>query len=133
MCCSRTTSKKESLHNLKNVESAEKVDNNTYEVTYKDGCRAIRLHRTDVVTFRPDGKFAINSGGWQTRVTKNRINKYCRTIQVWALKGKWYVSRAGREGLPFSIYKGGAFNADYPVDYHDHMMFYSDGAFDTES
>ena len=131
MCCSRTTSMKESLRNLKGVESARKLENNTYEVTYKDGCRAIRLHRTDIVTFRPDGKFAINSGGWQTRTTKHRINKYCRTIQVWASKKKWYVSRAGREGL--ADYKGGAFDATYPVDYNDHMMFYSDGAFDTQS
>jgi hypothetical protein len=125
MCCSRTTSMKESLRNLKGVESARKLENNTYEVTYKDGCRAIRLHRTDIVTFRPDGKFAINSGGWQTRTTKHRINKYCRTIQVWASKKKWYVSRAGSDC------------ADMPylstVDYNDHMMFYSDGAFDTQS
>lgn len=125
MCCSRTTSMKESLRNLKGVESARKLDNNTYEVTYKDGCRAIRLHRTDIVTFRPDGKFAINSGGWQTRTTKHRINKYCRTIQVWSSKKKWYVSRAGSDC------------ADMPcletVDYNDHMMFYSDGAFDTQS
>ena len=61
MCCSRTTSMKESLRNLKGVESARKLENNTYEVTYKDGCRAIRLHRTDIVTFRPDGKFVMKA------------------------------------------------------------------------
>ena len=125
MCSSRTTSKKESLRNLSGVESSRKLENNTYEVTYKDGCRAIRLHRTDIVTFRPDGKFAINSGGWNTRITKSRINKYCNTIRIWAKQGKWYVSRL--------LHTGEYMYSDYPVDYHDHMMFYSDGAFDEHS
>ena len=124
MCSSRTTSKKESLRNLSGVESSRKLENNTYEVTYKDGCRAIRLHRTDIVTFRPDGKFAINSGGWNTRITKSRINKYCKTVRVWAKRGEWYVSR---------LLRNGDMTSDYPVDYHDHMMFYSDGAFDEHS
>ena len=125
MCSSRTTSKKESLRNLSGVESSRKLENNTYEVTYKDSCRAIRLHRTDIVTFRPDGKFAINSGGWNTRITKSRINKYCNTIRIWAKQCKWYVSRL--------LYTGEYMYSDYPVDYHDHMMFYSDGAFDEHS
>ena len=120
MCDSRRTTKVDSLRNVRGVKSAKKVGNNTFEVTYKDGCRAIRLHRTDVVTFRPDGSFFINTGGWLTRTTKDRINKYCRTIQVWQEKGEWYVGKVFREGIV----------SEFPTHYHDYMTFDADGVYE---
>lgn len=44
---------------------------------------AIRLHTTDVVTLRPDGTYELNSGGWRTPTTRDRINNYApaRTFQ----------------------------------------------------
>jgi hypothetical protein len=116
------TTKVDSLRGLTGVESARKVGNNTFEVVYEDGTRAIRLHRTNVVIFRPDGKFVINSDGWLTRTTKDRINKYCRTISVWQEKGEWYVGKVFDE--KFKII------SEFPIHYYDHMRFYSDGAYD---
>ena len=114
------TTKVDSLRGLTGVESARKVGNNTFEVVYEDGTRAIRLHKTDVVTFRPDGKFSINSGGHLTRTTKDRMNKYCNTIRVWQDKGEWYVGKVFREGII----------SEFPIHYHDYMTFYSDGCYD---
>jgi hypothetical protein len=36
---------------------------------------AIRLHATDVVTFKSDGRIILDSGGWQTATTKARMNE----------------------------------------------------------
>ena len=113
------TTKVDSLRGLTGVESARKIGNNTWEVTYGDGTRAIRLHKTNVVVFRPDGKFVITSGGYLTRTTKDRINKYCRTIGVWQEKGRWYVAQLYSDGV-----------TGFPRHYHEYMTFYPDGAYD---
>jgi hypothetical protein len=36
---------------------------------------AVRLHDTDVVTFLPSGSVALDSGGWQTFTTRDRMNR----------------------------------------------------------
>lgn len=35
---------------------------------------ALRFHNTDVVTFRPNGQIVLNSGGWRTNTTKDRMS-----------------------------------------------------------
>jgi len=126
MCDSRRTTKVDSLRNVRGVKSAKKVGNNTFEVTYKDGCRAIRLHRTDVVTFRPDGSFFINTGGWLTRTTKDRINKYCKTIRVWQEKGEWYVGKVLSRGF----LNKESIVSHFPIHYYDYMKFDADGVYE---
>lgn len=37
---------------------------------------AVQLHSTDVVTIFPDGVYQLRSGGWETRITRDRINRY---------------------------------------------------------
>jgi hypothetical protein len=81
---------------LANVEkpykAAKIVDNNTLRIEYQDGTSAIRLHDTDIVTFNTDGSLTLNSGGWQTLTTKDRINAYLRnTGYISQNKGIWYI------------------------------------------
>lgn len=52
-----------------------KVGNNTYAERRGDRI-AIRLHSTDVVTFLPDGSIMLNTGGWYSVTTKDRMNSY---------------------------------------------------------
>jgi hypothetical protein len=52
---------------------------------------AVRLHDTDVVTLHPDGSQTLNSGGWRTVTTKDRINAYS-IAGVWSERGEWKVS-----------------------------------------
>ena len=108
MCDTRYTSKKDSLRNLKGVKSAKKIGNNTFYVSYKDGCNAIRLHTTDVVTFRPTGMFFINTGGWKTRTTKDRINLYLayrkQRVRVFQKSGEWYVKDSLERVIPYYDY-----------------------------
>lgn len=69
----------------------KRVANNTLEVNYEDGKRAIRLHNTDVITF--DGnKITLNSGGWHTRTTMERINRYLpENYRLITQSYEWYL------------------------------------------
>ena len=88
------TTKQESLESIKNdVMRSRKIGNNTFEVIYKDGNRAIRLHKTDIITFWPT-LFSLNTGGWDTVTTKARLNKYMphHSVYIFQRQYTWYVS-----------------------------------------
>ena len=53
---------------------------------------AVRLHRTDIVTLREDGDIVLRTGGWKTRTTKQRLNKYAPTGHIFQEDGRWYIS-----------------------------------------
>ncbi len=74
-----------------------------------DGSIAVRYHATDLLTFRPDGKVVVTSGGFRSKTTKDRINAYLPPgfPRVWQAKGVWTyggaplmdgdtISRAGK-------------------------------------
>lgn len=50
-----------------------KVANNTYAERRGDSI-ALKLHDTDVVTYHPDGSITLDTGGWFTVTTKDRMN-----------------------------------------------------------
>jgi hypothetical protein len=66
-----------------------KLGNNTYLVE-RDGDYAVRLHDTDVVTIHKDGTYTLDTGGWQTVTTKDRINAFS-PARVWSDRGVWYL------------------------------------------
>lgn len=79
--------------------SRRKVGNNTYaerrvETVGVNGHArhvrsiAIKLHNTDVVTYREDGSIVLNSGGWKTSTTKDRINEHS-PVRLSQHKGVW--------------------------------------------
>ena len=69
--------------------NSRKLANNTYlHRNGEDIC--VRLHNTDVVTFKPNGEAILDSGGWKTVTTKERINKYS-PVGVFQNKGQWYI------------------------------------------
>ena len=68
-----------------------KVGNNTYLIRDGDDI-AVRLHSTNIITYRPNGDVVLDSGGWHTVTTKARMNDYIdgRVSQengVWWYKG----------------------------------------------
>lgn len=68
--------KKEMLLGIENqVAKSKLIANNTLRVEYLDGRKSIRLHTTDIVTEK-DGVITLNSGGWKSVTTKDRINGY---------------------------------------------------------
>lgn len=76
-----------------------KLANNTYLNIREDGGYAVRLHSTDVVIFYQD-RIVLDSGGWQTVTTKDRMNGFS-PFMVYSDSGVWYV-RTGSQDYPFA-------------------------------
>jgi hypothetical protein len=68
-----------------------KLANNTYLERRGEGVIAVRLHSTDVVTLHKDGRVILESGGWRTVTTKDRMQNFS-SLCVYSEKGVWYVA-----------------------------------------
>lgn len=67
---------------------------------YDNGRIAVRYHDTDVVTYLPDGRVELRTGGWKSQTTKRRMEDYSAAY-VWSDNGIWYV-KPRSEGSPWS-------------------------------
>lgn len=74
----------------KDKAAGKPLQNNTRLEKLENGDFGVRLHATIVVTIHADGTYTLNSGGWQTVTTKERINGYS-PARVYQEKRKWYV------------------------------------------
>ena len=84
--------------------SAKLAGRNTLDYTAADGVRRVRLHQTDVLTFRPDGSFTVCTGGFNTPTTRDRINSFLPPgFTVWTSKGVIHLSEraSDRPAVPF--------------------------------
>lgn len=70
--------------------ASRKLQNHTYLQRRADSI-AVRLHNTDVVTYYPDGRVKLDSGGWRAHTTKERINNFA-PVRIWQRLGLWYVN-----------------------------------------
>lgn len=83
------TTKTESLKNIQ-CTTSRVVANNTFMYTAMDTSTVFRLHMTDIVTIKPDDSYILNSGGWRTVTTKERINRYLPGgVALFSVKGVW--------------------------------------------
>lgn len=79
--------------------STRKIAGNTY--VRRDGTSfSVQYHQTLVVTHNADGSITLNSGGWRTATTKERINAFC-PWSVFQEKHVWYVSLPNNPREPF--------------------------------
>lgn len=95
-----------------------KLANNTYLETAGAPERyAVRLHSANVVTFYRDGRIALDSGGWRTVTTKDRMTRFS-PFAVWSERGVWYVGRRSAytaEPRPWVFVDGITFSPDGSV------------------
>ena len=71
-----------------NKRDTRKLCNNTYLERRINGDIAVKLHGTDVLTFRPDNSVVYNTGSWNTVTTKERMNSYGPSgFYIWQDKG----------------------------------------------
>ena len=68
-----------------------RIANNTIQYEAPDGTRVVRLHRTDIIKFLPSGEVELNSGGWHTHTTRERLNSLSG-IRVTPDRGVWYAN-----------------------------------------
>lgn len=57
-------------------KQTRKVANNTYLAIIDDTTVGLVYHRTTVVAYKADGTFVIDTGGWHTMTTKQRIHAF---------------------------------------------------------
>jgi hypothetical protein len=67
-----------------------KLANNTYLIRHEDGSFGIKLHQTEVVVFEPSGKIILNSDGWDTPTTRQRIFWYS-PFTIWSRCNITYI------------------------------------------
>jgi hypothetical protein len=76
---------------------SRKLMHNTYAVNVGDYV-SILLHSTAVIRFYPDGRIVLNTGGWHTVTTKDRLNR--------CLPYPWRVASDSRKG-GWGLYENG--------------------------
>ena len=88
---------------------SRKVANNTYVEVLEDGIIGVRLHKTHVVTAYESGEFVLDTGGWLTITTRDRINRFS-PVRMWSDRGVQWVSLGARESVRY--FDGIRFNND---------------------
>ena len=69
---------------------------NTFQYS-KNGETVFRLHATDIVRRLPDGSVILNSGGFRTRTTKDRMSCLLPAgYSLYQLGGQWFIN-----GIPY--------------------------------
>lgn len=73
-----------------NNRTSRKLENNTYLKQIDKNTIGVLLHGTFVVKFTPQ-TIELNSGGWRTPTTKDRINKYSASY-ITQKNSIWYMN-----------------------------------------
>lgn len=81
----------------KNNRKNRKIDNNTRGYIEYDNSVSIELHSTKVVVLYPNGLVKLQTGGWMTPTTKDRMNKYS-PVYVQQRNHEWYVKIRREDG-----------------------------------
>lgn len=84
-------SKKDLLKNISGYKKAKFIDNDTLEVIYNNGSRVIQFHDTNILTFTIDDKIIVNTDGWLTVTTKDRINRFSN-LYVYQKNNQWFIN-----------------------------------------
>lgn len=69
-----------------------KLGHNTTIYRYDDDSIGVLFHRTTIVRYFPSGEIELNSGGWRTVTTKQRMNQLLPPgVGVSQRKHEWYA------------------------------------------
>lgn len=112
MIYSKRQTKKEILEGVSGIKNTKIIANNTVRIEFEDGTIAIRLHNTNVVTTHPNGDITLNTGGWQTLTTKERITTYS-PFRIRQEKGVWTVITSAGS---YDFYDGITFRDSVPLE-----------------
>lgn len=77
------------------------LDANTYLQKMPLGEIQVILYGTPVVTYWPDGRIILYSGGFRTVTTKRRMNAYQNQVRVFQHNFEWFVSFPDTSVKPF--------------------------------
>jgi len=84
------------------ADGARTVDRNTLIVEMPDGSIGLKFHRTVILTYNVDGTMTVDSGGYRTSTTKERMNQALPDgFRIFAKRGTWYVDAPNGETYEF--------------------------------
>lgn len=72
----------------------KKLANNTYLHKLNENEIAVRFHATNIIVIHKDDSCNLNTGGWQTSTTKNRLNEFS-PANIFQKNGVWYLATDG--------------------------------------
>lgn len=72
---------------------------NTHVYINLDGENCLKLHDTVIAKIQRDGILWLNTDGWRTNTTKERLNGLLDGLglKIYQRKGKWYVMNLSNE------------------------------------
>lgn len=75
-------------------KTSAKIANNTLLYRLDANNIAVRLHNTNIVIYHSDGTITVDSGGWCTPTTRNRIERFS-ALRIHTVKGDWFAGNTG--------------------------------------
>jgi|TARA_Y100000034_G_scaffold131097_1_gene191071 hypothetical protein len=81
------------------IAKSKFIAGNTVDYTTEEGKRFIRFHDTNIVEFTEDGGMKLNSGGWKTPTTKERINRFLDSGYIYQRNSEWYLTLGGETSV----------------------------------
>ncbi len=75
---------------------------------------AVKYHGTNIIKIDPENVVTLNTGGWETNTTKDRLNQFlsCRDAYIFQKNHVWYIK-----------------NRHETIEYKDGMQILPDGHF----
>lgn len=85
-----------------------KLCHNTYRETDSEGNPCVRFHSTIIITQISIHAYRLNTGGWHTSTTKQRLNALLHgtAIQIWQKDFVWWVCDLSHGPVNREFYDG---------------------------
>lgn len=92
----------EKLAGYLNGKESRKIGNNTFIEKLNDFEIGVKYHRTHIIKIDLTDVITVNTNGWETNTTKDRLNQFlgCRNVGIFQKKGIWYIA-GQNETLPY--------------------------------
>jgi hypothetical protein len=102
-------------------EKRKKLERNTYLLKEgEDYC--VRLHQTIVVRIQPDNTCILNSGGWFTPTTKDRINRFSpKEIGLSQSNKVWYLNNGSEYFDGIIVTENGQVINPLPIEHTENL------------
>ncbi len=69
-----------------------KLADNAYQNSCENGDCIVTFHNTEIIIFKANGNIILNSGGYRTPTTKERINRFLPGYHIEQRNNIWYIS-----------------------------------------
>lgn len=108
----------ERLVNKGRKPGEKKLKGNTWLVRWDEDRIDVVFHGTAIIKAFSDGSFILDSGGWRTITTKERINAYA-PVYIYQKKYVWYLSHQHKDiefvdGMKLQWLDNGGFEIKLP-------------------